>query len=169
MHFRDKWADVGPRLTRLTDQVLAPGDVVPPGTWGRVVRPSPDDLDSIWPWEQLFEGIRAAEFPDRPSRLEVAYAFEGVPHDHTGMGNLLYLVTMDPAVRFFRGDMSWVGSFGMNPSSPEAAERARHYWDGEATEAPEWEWLIAGPLKVVGPVPTRRLPHARKRKPQGSR
>ena len=32
-HFRDKWADVGPRLTRLTDQVLAPGDVVPPGTW----------------------------------------------------------------------------------------------------------------------------------------
>ena len=82
--FRHTWRDVGRRLTRLTCDELAPGDVVRPGTWGLAVGPS-DDPESAWPLEQLFEGIRVAELPDR-----------------------LYLVRKDRGARAFRADMRWV-------------------------------------------------------------
>ena len=98
----------------------------------------------------------------------MAFAYEGVPREHPpDMGKELRLVRKDPAVRAFRADMSWFGHPEASPSSAEAAERARKYWSGCASEAPQWEWLVDGPLKVIGPVPTRPLPRARIRKRMG--
>lgn len=156
-----KFKNVGERLTRVDKKELAPGDVVKPGTWGRAARRG----GSARPWEDLLEGIRAAEFPERPSRFSVAFAYEGVPRDHPpDMGNHVNLVRRERNALAFRADMSWVGSSGLDPSSVEAATRARQYWSGSATPQPQWEWLIEGPLEVIGPVPLRRLPHARSRR-----
>lgn len=59
---------------------LEPGSIVRPGNWGRILR-----LESITPqssWvilrEQVFEAVRAREFPNCPSRLEATFLCETV-------------------------------------------------------------------------------------------
>lgn len=157
---RQRFKNVGERLTRVDKKDLAPGEVVKPGTWGRAAR-----RGNARACEDLLERIRAAEYPERPSRFAVAFAYEGVPRDHPpDMGNHVNLVRRERNALAFRADMSWVGYCGLDPSSAEAATCARRYWSGSATPQPTWEWLIEGPLEVIGPVPLSPLPHARPRR-----
>ena len=160
---RDRHRSVGTRLTRIDRKNLRPGDVVKPGTWGRAVRRSRSDPQSILPWEVLLERVRREEFPGLPSRMSAAFAYEGVPERHPpDMGGYLNLVRKARDVNAFRADMAWMA--GVDASTPDAEANAREYWSGKPTEAPIWEWLVDGPLEIVGPVPERTEPRARRRR-----
>ena len=94
----------------------------------------------------------------------MAFAYEVVPRDSPSeMCRYLNLVKLDGAARTLRGDMSWVARVDLARTLEEAEDCARRYWSRSATEEPEWEVLVEGSLVVIGPVPSRVLPHARPR------
>lgn len=62
------------------------GDRIPPGTWGRTVLGFGGRHDFFFR-EYLFETIRKAEFPDLPSRLTSAFAFEDAGFAQQFRGN----------------------------------------------------------------------------------
>ena len=109
----------------------------------------------FWYREYLFEKIRRLEFPGLPSRMAVAYAYEGLPpRDHaTESGQHTYVVTFDARCPAHRADMSWITAVRASRSFDQAEECARQYWGGVPSRAPLWEWLVAGRLEVVAAVP----------------
>lgn len=130
------------------------GSVV--GTAGYVDRLSVDDDQNLR--EALLESIRAAEFPDLPSRNAVVYAWEarsqaqrwhadgvaaGKPEDY----EVIYVVEPAEDARVFRGDYGWLALTAR--SLDELETRARNYWSGvERTGTSAWEFLVRGDLIV---------------------
>ena len=85
----------------LSGAMLATGSTIMPGNWGRIIR--------AFSWrhtlalrEMALEQSRVTKFPDRPSRLDAAFAFATLSEANTfrqvnanGFGNhILYRVTM---------------------------------------------------------------------------
>lgn len=58
--------------------LYVPGDRILPGAWGRLVLGTGPDHGRFY-FEMVWETIRRAEFPDRPSRMEAAFVFRGLP------------------------------------------------------------------------------------------
>lgn len=54
---------------------LAPGSVILPGNWGRIILKAKQQHD-LWTRENALETVRATEFPALPSRLQCAFFFE---------------------------------------------------------------------------------------------
>lgn len=99
--------------------------------------------------ESFFEYVRRAGYPDRPSRFQSVFAFDGpqalmeFAKTHQGMGDL-WEVRADT---FFRADMSWLTVQG---ALMQWSYRADSYWQGKSSEIPQWEYLLEPPVTVVG-------------------
>lgn len=64
-----------PTFFHVAPLLLAPGSVILPGNYGRVVRligPS----HHAWEREQVLESVRAARYSEKPSRLACCFCFE---------------------------------------------------------------------------------------------
>ena len=133
---------------------LAPGEVVPPGNWGRVVL-GYGMRHNLFYREYVYERIRAAEFAAMPSRMRSAFAFcdEAV----AGAFNqpnapLLYRVQLVPGANAAKVDMQWLDV--VPHTFDEADDCARHYWGGNETPQPQWEVLSEAGFTVVDRLPT---------------
>lgn len=97
--------------------------------------------------ELLFEQVRRASFPERPSRFQSMFAVETLEEalqfrSRYG-GAAIYAVTADIT---FRADMSLLN--GEN-STLVTSWLAHRYWDGKAGPTNAfWEWLMKCPVKV---------------------
>lgn len=116
----------------LAGQTLAPGSVIEPGNWGRIIR--------LCGWghslairEMALEAARLARFRERPSRMECAFAFpsqmeaEQFRQVTSGFGaHVLYEVRLaDKAAPQFGADTDRVNPVGdMRPDWADA------YWSG---------------------------------------
>ena len=145
---------------------LAPGSVVLPGNWGRMLRkcnyPAPNSQYFGNPWvlarELLFDIIRMNHFPDRPSRLECAFccpSIEDARAYQNGSGvdpfcmSLLHRVELvDPSLP---GHTAFIKC--TNWPSPNTSflnvlqQQAKAYWAGEG-DGPR-EFLTMSGLKIV--------------------
>lgn len=131
------------------------GEVIYPGTWGRLVEGfGPGHGRFIH--EYVLERIRAADFSTKPSRMRACYAFEnhgfatGWNRGAQGPGEYLYLVQLqDPSVQCHRGDMSLTDAISQCRTFDGIDDCARRYWRGEELCSDAWEWIIPCPLVVV--------------------
>ena len=104
--------------------------------------------------ELLFEWVRAARFPGRPSRFQSVFGFrarrdaERFVAEHVDPPYTVWRVRADDA---FVGDMKLldVGDLA------RGLEQAERYWDGRTREErPLWEALLSPPVAVVERVET---------------
>ena len=128
-----------------------PGEIVPAGNWGRVIR-AQGTRHNLFYRELVYELVRAAEFADRPSRMTASFAFEGevvARNFNNPSAPLLYRVEVaDQAALTFRADMSWIDTLAGGPNAfDEARQLARHYWRGDP-RGNAWEVLVVSGLRV---------------------
>ena len=133
---------------------LAPGSVVEPGNWGRILMKytANDPGQQLLVRELIFENTRLSAFPNKPSRLEAAFVFktrDAVPPDFLGSRrfDLLYEVELvDPSALSHKAGMNLV-DWPSGESVEMLFERARRYWAGEEIAIPELVTL--SPLRIV--------------------
>lgn len=113
-----------------------------------------DDSDALWDVsiELLFELVRTAQFPERPSRFQSVFAFralrdaERFVEKYVDPPFTVWRVTADES---FTADMRLVHA----EDYAHGAERARTYWRGSThLERPLWEELLVPPVDVVETV-----------------
>lgn len=130
------------------------GDRVPPGNWGRMIL-GVGPRHNCFYREYLLEHIRATEFPDKPSRMKAAFAFENCGFAQswnrgTNVAEYVFAVKLaDPEAPLHRGDMNWIDAMGDFHSFSGVEECARHYWRGDERHPDTWEFVTAGELIVV--------------------
>lgn len=130
---------------------LSQGSVIKPGTWGQLIR-AQDSFGPISIFEYLLEEIRLAQFPNKPSRLEVVFALESIKEaeyyrDNYAPLSSIYQVSVDISkLSLHRGNYD----FG-HPSGPNFIERlhqaAAVYW--VQSDAEHIEVLIPTEVTVV--------------------
>ncbi|WP_421590924.1 hypothetical protein [Shinella sp. M27] len=92
--------------------------------------------------ELVFEFVRLAHFPDRPSRMQSYFAFDSIEQVKSFSDAPVY--EMMPAASFM-ADMNWLkvgGQFAY------ASYNAHQYWRGAATPDPRWEYLLVPPVVI---------------------
>ncbi|MDF2809373.1 MAG: hypothetical protein K0S56_404 [Microvirga sp.] len=141
--------------------LLAPGSVVMPGNWGRLLRDRADQ-HSHWNREMALEEWRATHAPEKPSRLFACFACDCLPVAEfyvqhavrTGSPRaVIYEVTKeDASAGEHRGDFNCVQPV----AGLSMAEVARRYWSGaqpfriEAHEHLDcWEIVTPSPLRIL--------------------
>lgn len=109
--------------------------------------------------ELAFESVRASEFPELPSRLSCAFAFETLDHANQYKGKLspwnpLYEVELiDATAPQHRAAFNLVQFPGdQTEFLPVVAAWAHKYWRGEEIQVPEL--LTMSPLRVKQLVST---------------
>lgn len=103
--------------------------------------------------EFVFESIRASEYPEQPSRLSCAFAFESLDHANQYKNNFspwnpIYEVELvDSEAPLHRAGFNLVTFPAAHDEFvPVTVDLARKYWRGEEIEAVEI--LTASPLRV---------------------
>jgi len=143
---------------------LAPGSVIEPGNWGRMLKnymAKQDDGTLLR--KTLFEQVRCQDFPDRPSRLngiflgETAKGLFNFLYECGRIHDIAYEVTLEQEnARPFRT------CYGLpTPDRPlldALNKQARRYWQGENEDSLETriEMLTTSPVRMVrriGSVP----------------
>lgn len=145
-------------MFHLTRKLLAPGDLIEPGNWGRVLRNiGPSHIS--WNREAVLENIRARDFPNKPTRFQAAFAFateQGARwwRSHERHGAILYAVEpVDHAAASHLGDMLGVQQVAEVDATPQDA--ARRYWSRgrpvmlTPDQVSILEFLSSGPLRVL--------------------
>ena len=101
--------------------------------------------------EMIFEWVRRADFPDRPSRYQSLYAVDNLDAAHTFMN--MFGTGDSPVFRLasesaFRADMRLLNA---NSSALVKSYFASLYWQGLPfpQDEPQWEWLVPCPV-VIG-------------------
>jgi hypothetical protein len=146
---------------------LAPGSVIFPGNWGRIIRrytyPLPDGRIVGNPWviarEMQFEMVRLAHFSAKPSRLEAAFCCPDVEHarayqsvaDLAGIQALHEVELVDAALATHVAPLVMIDF--PTPGSvfiDQTIARAMAYWAG----SPEGvqEIVTLSPLRVVSNI-----------------
>lgn len=113
--------------------------------------------------EMQFELVRKAFFPDKPSRWQSLFAVENIDDFEQWSAEGLsenypvYEIEVDSSLQKF--DSEWlkgticIGPVGapkhMGFSPSLNMEMPMHYWQGDATSCPRWEYIIPLPA-VVG-------------------
>ena len=67
-------------MYHIASAILAPGSIINPGDWGRMLRlyqVGQADITNLLR-ETILENIRSQEFPDKPSRLNSSFAPPGI-------------------------------------------------------------------------------------------
>lgn len=144
--------------------LLAPGSILLPGNFGRIVRHFWNDHPAAQR-EALLERVRAAEFPSAPTRFECTFVSDSMIEVDAYLGSLgavaagflvAYEVELaDPSAPRLVTDHRRVA----RPPSGYDEPWARQYWRGDflppAGPARCAEVLTLSPLMVVRQVPTR--------------
>jgi len=121
----------------LSSALLAPGSIIEPGNWGRIIRAA-GWQHSLALRETALELGRLAKFPNAPSRLECAFVFltmnEAIDFRNAGTGfamHCLYRVRLnDPTAA------SFVTGWGLVAPQGTISEWPDIYWRGVATSIP---------------------------------
>ena len=95
--------------------------------------------------EILFENVRRANFSQRPSRFQSVFGFEtaeAAAAFNTG-GWSTFLLEAKKSIRL---DQTWLR---ISEQSSIASYSAHKYWSGESSPNPQWELLLAPPVRIV--------------------
>jgi hypothetical protein len=100
--------------------------------------------------ELLFEYVRRAQYPNRPSRFQSFFAFETIEQAVTfreryGIANSI--VWEVESEENFRADMNLLTI--RDNSILVYSYFAHLYWRGETRESPFWEYLLVPPIKAL--------------------
>lgn len=101
--------------------------------------------------ELIYELVRRNDFPTRPSRYASMFALETADdaiHFRSARGWQGRLFKVESASAF-RADMN---QLQIGASSIVALLQAKKYWEGAASAAPQWEFLLQGPIRVLQEV-----------------
>lgn len=115
-----------------------------------------EDDHGLWDvsCELLFELVRVARYPDRPSRLQSVFAFEALRDLERFADSYVdppYTVWRVTADRSFTADMKLVDVEDVR----HGARQADYYWRGRTyVDRPLWEVLLVPPVEVVERVET---------------
>ena len=110
-----------------------------------------EDNHGLWDvsCELLFELVRAAQFPERPSRFQSLFGFEALrdverfAETHVDPPYTIWRVSAD---RSFRADMKLVDVEDI----VHGVRQADYYWRGRTyVNRPLWEVLLVPPVEVV--------------------
>ena len=125
---------------------LAPGSVIEPGNWGRMLgRYTREAKSNAWVLvrELKYEEVRRAHFPAKPSRLASAFLCPTQEHlkDFMAQQNrvfdLMYEVELvDPAAPLHVGDWTLPRTTGHETMAVFEA-KAHQYWQGATVAKPE--------------------------------
>lgn len=145
-----------PWLFHRANALYEPGDQIPPGNWGRLVL-GIGPAHPLYFREYLWERIRRAEFPTKPSRMRACFAFEAVEAADKFVQNrdwptYTYAVRLtDATLPLHRGDTSWLEpSLIQEFRTFEGVEGcARHYWNSDERSSGQFEIVVSGALEVV--------------------
>jgi hypothetical protein len=137
-----------------------PGDMIYPGTWGRLIQGTGPD-HALYFRELAFEAVRSQQFPECVSRMAAAFAFTNVDaaNQHLSaiappgsLRHYVYSVRIDDAEPHDLLDMSWFDAI-REYRSFEATQRAiTAYWSGVHRGPEKLELLSAGPLTIIDRV-----------------
>lgn len=102
--------------------------------------------------EIVFELVRRTNFCDKPSRFQSMFAWDSIERANQFRHN--YRCADAPIFKLqcetvFRADM---GLLRLGGSCLGASLFAHKYWRGEATQNPDWEYLLKPPVMVVEQV-----------------
>jgi hypothetical protein len=110
---------------------LAPGSVILPGNWGRIIRLT-GSRHPEWNREQILERIRQAEFSALPSRFESVFFFssKAAADKYRVMPGSALLVMykvelLDPSAPQHEADWKGTGPY------EDDGKWARRYWSGD--------------------------------------
>lgn len=115
-----------------------------------------EDDDGLWDvsCELLFELVRIARFPERPSRFQSVFGFEALRDLERFVDTYVdppYTIWRVSADRSFSGDMKLVDVEDIVHGS----RQADYYWRGRTyVDRPLWEVLLVPPVEVVERVET---------------
>lgn len=130
---------------------LAPGEVIQPGNWGKVIFAF-GVRHNLFFREYVYERVRATEFAAQPSRMHSAFAFrdEAVARAFDqAAAPLLYRVQLPTGGHTATLDMQWLDVGSGAHTFDEAEDFARRYWAGEQTGQPRWEILSESGFTVI--------------------
>lgn len=99
--------------------------------------------------EMLFEYVRRACFPDRPSRFQSMFAFEFLNEAieiKARYGNDQGTIWQIESNEYFKADM---GLLIFGNTILVHSYLAHNYWKGKAGQNPIWEVLIINPIRVI--------------------
>ncbi|WFU69440.1 hypothetical protein [Bradyrhizobium sp. CB2312] len=148
----------------LTPIRLAPGSIVQPGNWGRIIRKyqSPSSnlqtFGNAWLMarELIFESVRAAQFSAKPSRLDAAFccldeasarAYQNQA-DGAQIQTLHEVELVDPTKPTHQAPLPMVDyPPPMTPFIEQTTLRAVQYWSGDPNG--NQEIVTLSPLRVV--------------------
>jgi hypothetical protein len=108
--------------------------------------------------EHILEGVRADEFPDRPSRSNAFFAWKSIADARRWLkeradlsAHGIYVIRPGPDSVVFEGDFGWLALTAASIEEWDA--RSFGYWSGEARFAEaRWEVVIAGPITVLDKI-----------------
>lgn len=115
-----------------------------------------EDDDGLWDvsCELLFELVRVARFPERPSRFQSVFGFEAMRDVERFVDAYVeppYSVWRVSADRSFTADMKLVDAEDV----AHGARQADYYWRGRTyVDRPLWEALLVPPVEVIERVET---------------
>jgi hypothetical protein len=140
---------------------LAPGSVVNPGNWGRMIRKYSNGVFGD-PWillrEEIFEHVRQSQFPTKPSRFEGIFLCETKDQlvqflqENNRHLELVYEVELiDVAPAIHKGCLMHLDiSLGETLSS--FSRKANAYWDGANIKKPEI--LTTSGARIIAQLPS---------------
>ena len=102
--------------------------------------------------ELLFEYVRRANFPDRPSRFQAVFGTEDIEHAkefRKRFGKSEDNIWKIESNNYFRADMSFLT---LNDTLLVYSYFANRYWSGESSDIPLWEVLLSPPIKILKKV-----------------
>jgi hypothetical protein len=99
--------------------------------------------------EMLFEYVRRACYPERPSRFQSMFAFESLNEAvafKSRYGNGQGTIWQIESIEYFKADM---GLLVFGNTILVHSYLAHKYWKGEAGQNPIWEVLLIPPIRVI--------------------
>lgn len=142
-----------PTYFHVAPLILAPGSIIEPGNWGRVLGLTAVLSQQIYR-ETVLEAVRQELFPDKPSRLKSFFALESLAdaiayRNQNGPTNLIYEVEIESAKsggNMHRGNYDRVQDFNA-PVMQSMKQCAVLYWTETPTE--KIEIVIELPATIV--------------------
>lgn len=137
---------------------LTPGSIIQKGNWGRIISLRKIDPGSGYIISELiYEQIRAENYNDKPSRLDVAFVcsnldsakeFKKDRSSFTPVEEIIYEVEpIYPNANSFETDWSLVQRFNLTIGQIE--EAAHKYWRAEITGDNKKEILFDSDIKII--------------------
>lgn len=124
-------------LYRVCPTWLEQGSIIRPGNYGRIVRQL-GKAHPRWGTEQVLEAVRAAAYPDKPSRLTSAFGCENVEvarvfrtkNCHTA---LIYEVEpVDPDAHLHITDFNYIQTYDQFEDLRDMNNVAHIYWSNSS-------------------------------------